>query len=50
MVNSSPVTSLSYTDTTVSAGQTYYYVVTSVNATGSRKRVFGASDSGCACM
>jgi hypothetical protein len=31
VVNSSLVTSESYTDTTVSAGQTYYYVVTSVN-------------------
>jgi fibronectin type 3 domain-containing protein len=34
LVNSSPTASASYTDTTVSAGATYYYVVTSVNSSG----------------
>ncbi len=34
LVNSSPAVSASYTDTTVSAGTTYYYVVTSVNSSG----------------
>jgi hypothetical protein len=34
LLTSSPVTSLSYTDTTVSAGQTYYYVLTSVISSG----------------
>jgi len=34
LVNSSPVATASYSDTTVSAGQTYYYVVTAVNASG----------------
>ncbi len=34
-VNSSLVPIASYTDTSVSAGQTYYYVVTEENATGS---------------
>jgi hypothetical protein len=33
-LNSSPDAAQSYTDTTVQAGQTYYYVVTSVNAAG----------------
>jgi fibronectin type 3 domain-containing protein len=31
MINSSLVASESYADTTVSAGQSYYYVVTSVS-------------------
>jgi fibronectin type 3 domain-containing protein len=34
-LNSSLVTGLSYTDTAVTAGQSYYYVVTSVSASGS---------------
>jgi hypothetical protein len=33
-VNTSVVNSLSFTDTSVSAGQTYYYVLTSVNGSG----------------
>jgi Abnormal spindle-like microcephaly-assoc'd, ASPM-SPD-2-Hydin/Cep192 domain 4 len=33
-LNSSPVTSLSYTDTSVTAGSTYYYVVTSEDSSG----------------
>ena len=31
-VNSAPITGLSYVDTTVQAGQTYYYVATAVNS------------------
>jgi fibronectin type 3 domain-containing protein len=33
-INSGLVASQAYTDTTVSGGQTYYYVVTSVNSGG----------------
>jgi fibronectin type 3 domain-containing protein len=33
-LNSSLITSLSYTDNTVSSGETYYYVSTSVNSSG----------------
>jgi fibronectin type 3 domain-containing protein len=33
-LNSSLVTTTSYTDATVQAGQTYYYVVTSVDSSG----------------
>jgi Abnormal spindle-like microcephaly-assoc'd, ASPM-SPD-2-Hydin len=33
-LTSSPVAELTFTDTTVQAGQTYYYVVTAVNASG----------------
>jgi hypothetical protein len=33
-ITSSPVGGLTYTDTTVVDGQIYYYVVTSVDATG----------------
>ena len=31
-INSTPVAATSYTDTTVQAGQTYYFVITSVNS------------------
>jgi fibronectin type 3 domain-containing protein len=31
-MNSTPITSMSYTDTAVQAGQTYYFVVTAVNS------------------
>ncbi len=31
-MNSSPVTGTSYTDSNVTAGQTYFFVVTSVNS------------------
>jgi hypothetical protein len=34
MMNSSPNAGLTYTDMTVAAGQTYYYVVTAVDASG----------------
>ncbi len=34
LLNSSPTSSTSYTDTTVEAGQTYYYVATAVNSSG----------------
>jgi fibronectin type 3 domain-containing protein len=34
-LNSAPVTGPSYTDTTVQAGQTYYYKITAVAANGS---------------
>jgi hypothetical protein len=34
VLNSSLITTTSYTDTTVQAGTTYYYVVTSVNSSG----------------
>lgn len=33
-LNSSPVSATTYTDTTVQAGQTYYYVCTTVNSSG----------------
>ena len=33
-VNLSPVVGLSYTDTTVASGQTYYYVTTAVDSGG----------------
>jgi fibronectin type 3 domain-containing protein len=33
-VNPSPVSTLSYSDTAVASGQTYYYVVTAVNSGG----------------
>lgn len=33
-VNTSPITGLTYTDTTVQAGQTYYYVAKSADASG----------------
>jgi fibronectin type 3 domain-containing protein len=33
-LNASPVPALTYTDTTVASGQTYFYVVTAVNAGG----------------
>jgi Abnormal spindle-like microcephaly-assoc'd, ASPM-SPD-2-Hydin len=34
VLNSAPNAGLTYTDTTVTAGQTYYYVVTAVNSSG----------------
>jgi fibronectin type 3 domain-containing protein len=34
MLNSSPVTTTSYADSTVAAGATYYYVTTAVNSSG----------------
>jgi fibronectin type 3 domain-containing protein len=34
VLNSSLVGSLTYTDSTVQAGQTYFYVVTAVDSTG----------------
>jgi Putative Ig domain len=33
-INSSPIEGLSYTDATVAAGQTYYYVATAINLSG----------------
>ena len=36
LLNSSPVTGLTYTDTTVQTGQTYYYVTTSVDSSGNQ--------------
>jgi fibronectin type 3 domain-containing protein len=33
-INDSPIGGLNYTDTTVAGGQTYYYVVTSVDSMG----------------
>jgi hypothetical protein len=35
-LNSSPITGTTYVDTTVQAGQTYYYVVTAVAANGTQ--------------
>jgi hypothetical protein len=34
LLNSSPTSGTTYTDTTVEAGETYYYVATAVNSTG----------------
>jgi hypothetical protein len=39
LLNSTPNTSLSYTDGSVLSGQTYYYVVTAVDATGAESVV-----------
>src|SRR5947207_9718763 len=36
LLSSSPVTGLTYTDTTVQSGQTYYYVTTSVDSNGNQ--------------
>jgi fibronectin type 3 domain-containing protein len=33
-LNGTTITALNYTDSTVSSGTTYYYVVTSVNSSG----------------
>lgn len=34
LLNSSPVNALTFTDSTVVAGQTYFYVVTAVDSSG----------------
>lgn len=44
-LNAAPITGTSYTDTTVQAGQTYYYVVTAV-ASGGQESAFSSPTSG----
>ncbi len=45
-LNSSPITGTKYVDTTVQAGQTYYYAVTAVASTGTQSATSSPSAQG----